>query len=394
MHRMLRSTTLILLASFANAGYTHASPAGLVAQIRQADYEGNRPALRQLYEQLTPFLHDQNIASRVRYWRGFALWRRALNGFNDSVDPNEIERDLQSAAVEFEQAEVLDPTFDDADVARASCLSNLIYLHRADSIRVQELAVQARQVLKEAETKAPDNPRLAWIEGPNLWYRAGEDEELQKKAIEIYERGLQVIRAQKANTSDPLQPTWGEPELLMNLAWSNLHRKTPDLGAAQRHAQSALDLVPNWHYVRDILMPQIQKARDITEIQKLRDRDIAASKTADFETLKSLFTDDSVLMPPGAGFVRGRTDRERVMEDMRELTSQYDVLEYYEDFEELSIYGNAAIEWGTIRGEMRQKQTGELIRESYKVMRILAKEHGQWKISRVIFNEMPPAKFQ
>jgi len=310
------------------------------------------------------------------------------------VDPKEIEHDLQSAAAEFQQAEALDHTFADADVARASCLSNLLYLHRADAVRVQEFAAQARQALKEAETKAPDNARLTWVQGPNLWYRAGDNEELQKKTIESYERGLQVIRSQKANTSDPLQPSWGEPELLMNLAWSNLHRKTPDLDASQRYAQSALDLVPNWHYVRDILMPQIQKARDIAEIQKLRDRDIAASKTGDFETLKSLFTDDSVLMPPGAGFVRGRTNRELAMQDIRELTSHYDVLEYSEDFEELNIYGNAAIEWGTIRGEMRQRQTGELIRESYKVMRILAKEHGQWKISRVIFNEMPAAKFQ
>jgi len=30
---------------------------------------------------------------------------------------------------------------------------------------------------------------------------------------------------------------------------------------AEQQAQAALKLAPNWHYVRDILLPQIQKAK-------------------------------------------------------------------------------------------------------------------------------------
>jgi hypothetical protein len=47
----------------------------------------------------------------------------------------------------------------------------------------------------------------------------------------------------------------------MNRAWSNLHRTVPDLKAAQTDAAAALTLVPYWHYVRDILIPQIQDAQ-------------------------------------------------------------------------------------------------------------------------------------
>lgn len=47
----------------------------------------------------------------------------------------------------------------------------------------------------------------------------------------------------------------------MNLAYTNLHRATPDLAAAERYAQDALALVPYWHYVHDILMAQIRAAR-------------------------------------------------------------------------------------------------------------------------------------
>jgi len=44
----------------------------------------------------------------------------------------------------------------------------------------------------------------------------------------------------------------------MSLAWSTLNRATPDVNAADQYAHSALALVPYWHYVRDILLSQIQ----------------------------------------------------------------------------------------------------------------------------------------
>lgn len=120
---------------------------------------------------------------------------------------------------------------------------------------------RAKQLWKEAEAAAPGNPRLLWVMGPNLWYVPAERGGGQAKAMEMYEKGLDVIKQQKTTASDPLEPSWGEPELLMNLAWSNLNRTTPDLNAAERYARSALQSVPYWHYVRDILLPQIQEAK-------------------------------------------------------------------------------------------------------------------------------------
>ena len=52
----------------------------------------------------------------------------------------------------------------------------------------------------------------------------------------------------------------GQAGIAVNLAWSNLHNATPDPQAARAYAQSALQLVPYWHYVKDILVPEIQKA--------------------------------------------------------------------------------------------------------------------------------------
>ena len=91
---------------------------------------------------------------------------------------------------------------------------------------------------------------------------AAPEERAKQQAIgvETYRRGLANARKQKRATS-PLEPSWGEPELLMSLAWTSLNQVTPDVAAAEKYAQEALALVPHWHYVKNILMPQIQKAK-------------------------------------------------------------------------------------------------------------------------------------
>jgi tetratricopeptide (TPR) repeat protein len=235
----------------------------IVAKVQRADYEGNRSALKQLYGELAPYANNRAISSRVAYWRGFALWRSALNGFNDSGEKQELALQLQQALAEFAKSAELDPDFVDAKVGEISCLSNLMFLHQNDPAEIGKLLTQLGPITKEAQAADPRNPRLLWVLGPNYWYTPADRGGGQAKAIASYEKGLEIIRNDKAPPVNPLDPTWGEPELLMNLAWSNLNKTAPDVDTAQRDAEAALKQVPYWHYVRDILLPQIQAARQL-----------------------------------------------------------------------------------------------------------------------------------
>lgn len=128
------------------------SAATIVTQIQRADYEGNRAALKHLYEDLAPFAEDKVIGPRVRYWRGFALWRRALNGFNESADRSELEQDLTLALREFEKVTAQDLGFVDANAAAASCLQNLAFLHfvQKDAVPARVFLDKSLPLLKEA----------------------------------------------------------------------------------------------------------------------------------------------------------------------------------------------------------------------------------------------------
>jgi hypothetical protein len=151
----------------------------LVVLIQRADYEGDPAAPKQLYNDLRPFADDKEFGAKVRYWRGFALWRRALNGSNDNAAPSELEQDLKLAASEFEAAIIRDAAFVDARAAAGATRGFLMALYRTnpalahefdDPARMQESIDKALSYMREAEAAKPGNPRVLWVLGPVHFY--------------------------------------------------------------------------------------------------------------------------------------------------------------------------------------------------------------------------------
>jgi len=235
----------------------------IVAQIKLADFEDNRAALNDLYQQLTPYLQNENAAPLAHYWRGFALWRRALNGFNDSAAKDDLDADLSRASKEFSSAGESEHVAIEAEIGEAACEGTLVFLHHKESDELHRHLVRDADLMRRLQQAAPNNPRYLWVLGGSLWNRPATAGGSQVAAIDAYRRGLDAINDHSNSTGDSLEPTWGRAELLMSLAWSSLHQATPDLNLADQYARQALALAPTWHYVRDILMPQIAQARQI-----------------------------------------------------------------------------------------------------------------------------------
>ena len=240
----------------------------IVTAIIRADYEGDRVALDKLYNDLKavrPADGNRRQAAQLHYGLGCAKWRRTINGFNENANMAELEADLNTAVSEFEAARAADPAFTDASVSMLGCLQNLIYVHRNDKEKSGQVVQRFLALFKELQQIDPNNPRFAWLDGGGQLYMAqfAKPEERASKqaaAFETYRRGLERARAQKRPAS-VLEPSWGEPELLMSMSWARLNQEKPDVAAAEKYALEALAIAPHWHYLKNVQMPQIQKAK-------------------------------------------------------------------------------------------------------------------------------------
>src|SRR5437764_15484053 len=128
----------------------HETVISIVQKIQRADYEGDRAALKRLHAELAPFVGNRELGSRVLYWRGFAMWRKALNGFNEAADRTELAEGLTQCVADFREAIARDPIFADAKGGAASCLVNHSFLlMRSDNARARELFLQSADPLPQ-----------------------------------------------------------------------------------------------------------------------------------------------------------------------------------------------------------------------------------------------------
>ena len=132
----------------------------LVQAIQRADYQGDRAALQRLHQELSAVPEEPPTAVRQRYWEGFALWRRAINGANEKAAPEDLRTDLVAALSDFDWSLAVDPSFDDANVGRISCLQFLAFLDRADPGKVERVGEPLRGPVQGDRSPGPEQSPL------------------------------------------------------------------------------------------------------------------------------------------------------------------------------------------------------------------------------------------
>ena len=126
---------------------------------------------------------------------------------------------------------------------------------------------------------------------------------------------------------------------------------------------------------------------DLSRIDELHRADVAASKAGDYRTLRTLMSDDAVVLPPGGRMIRGQAELDRSFARVAQSPQATEVLDYAFDWREVRVCGDYAFEWGYIVGRERSLSTGEVTSERHHVMRILQRQpDGAWKVHRAIWN--------
>ena len=108
--------------------------------------------------------------------------------------------------------------------------------------------------------KGADNPRALWLMGQTQLGAPPPYGGDAAKAAATFHRGIEAALAETRQIAagEPAWiPRWGGAENLMNLAYLYSHSALASRDLALAYAEGALVAAPDWHYVRDILWPQI-----------------------------------------------------------------------------------------------------------------------------------------
>jgi len=230
----------------------------VVREIQSADYRGARADLARLAGVLEQE-QDPKLAAYRHYWRGFALWRRALNGFNETPTPPDLEADLLAAIASFRAAIAAQPDWIEPRIGIVGCAGPLLFLAKDDGTRRDALLQEYTPLAREMGEKGADNPRALWLAGQTQLGAPPPYGGDPAKAAATFHRGIEaaLAEAQKVPASEPVWiPRWGGAENLMNLAYLYTHSTTKNRDLALAYVEGALVAAPEWHYVRDILRPK------------------------------------------------------------------------------------------------------------------------------------------
>jgi hypothetical protein len=230
-----------------------------VGAIVRADYAGERADLKRLAASIDD-VKDPALAPYRDYWIGFALWRRAINGFNETPTPDDLPADLAAATAAFRRALAAKPGWIEPKIGLAGCGANLIYLAGGDEARRQAVLAEFVPVFREIGEQGKQNPRALWIVGGGQLAAPPPHGGHPDLAAATYRSALEAARAEALARPDApaWEPTWGGPENLMALAYVYTHTSLKNRTVALAYAEGALAAVPHWHFVRDILLPQAQ----------------------------------------------------------------------------------------------------------------------------------------
>src|SRR6185295_3782344 len=98
--------------------------------------------------------------SLVLYWQGFARWRRAVNGFNETPTPSGRECDVRAASAHFAAALTDHPKLVDAQDPLAACIGLRMFLHKTVDDEMRAMLERVKALVAEAQALEPENPRL------------------------------------------------------------------------------------------------------------------------------------------------------------------------------------------------------------------------------------------
>lgn len=252
MLHFLRSLVCIVSVSYPTLAQSGDSLIVSGRQMLQAGESAND--LDSMYAARATFeraLADTALAAWGHYYIALADYRIASLLGEESEDA--ASEHLKTAVEHLKEATRLDP-----QAAEAYSLLSSVYGWQIGLSPMKSMLLGPRvgQASRKAQQLAPDNPRVvlsAAISDFNTPEMFGGSKE---KGLQGFQRAAELF-AQEEPTN-PIQPVWGHREAY---AWLGIaYQNQGELESARAAFEKALEIDPDFGWVRDWLLPELEKA--------------------------------------------------------------------------------------------------------------------------------------
>ena len=153
------------------------------------------------------------------------------------------------------------PDWIEPKIGIAGASASLLFLASDDAARRQQILAEFLPVFRDMAAQGTGNPRALWIVGGSQLGAPPPYGGDAAKAAQTLQRGVEAAlrEARQTPPAPAYVPTWGGPENLMSLAYLYSHSALENRALALAYAQGALVGAPHWHYVAEVLLPQIRE---------------------------------------------------------------------------------------------------------------------------------------
>jgi tetratricopeptide (TPR) repeat protein len=189
----------------------------------------------------------------AHYYAGFS--HKRIVEISGQDDEDTALKHLDASIDHLESAVEADDEFAEAHALLASVYGQKLGIKPQLGM---VLGPKTSKTMKRAKRLAPDNPRVVMMQAtsnlftPKTW---GGD---PKKAIEGFQRAATLFESY--TPEGPLQPDWGHSEAY---AWLGIaYMKQDRYDEAKTALAKALEVDPDFNWVKHILLPRAKKGKD------------------------------------------------------------------------------------------------------------------------------------
>jgi tetratricopeptide (TPR) repeat protein len=191
------------------------------------------------------FLEEKSVNADLCYYLALSDHRLIVYAFAAGKTA-EAEPLIAEGKKYLEKAVELDPSRGELYALQAALLGYEIALNPQKGM---ELGMQILSSFAQAESKEPDNPRIALLKGQSLMFWPAEYGGGPDNAIVLLDRAVSLFEKEKV--SDPVKPSWGKEEAYAFLA--RAYAQKGDREKAVESLHKALEISPHLRLAQEEL---------------------------------------------------------------------------------------------------------------------------------------------